>query len=67
MKTQSGPDLIKETRTELYCSLFLDVTKQEKHSDNKDEVTGDKFIFYFLAFNILKEDTFHLIYSYHKK
>ena len=43
-----GTDLIKEARTGLYCCLFLDVTGQEKHHDNRGQVTRYKggLVFY---------------------
>ena len=58
-----GSDLIKEARTELYCCLFLDVTEQEKHHDNKDKVTRYKGGVGFLTLNIWQDNDTKLIYS----
>ena len=55
-----GTDLINETRTVVYCCLFLDVTGQEKHYNNRirSHYTRRRAVLDFKYF-----DTSHLINS----
>ena len=57
-----GTDLINEARTEVYCWLFLDVTEQEKHYNNRirSHYTRRRAVLDFKYF----DTSHHISYSY---